>query len=282
LPSELAGAFGPAQPRQTPFFMSAKFHGTLPESPVKTMHYSGSLRLDFYPAVGRSPAPCVVVLHGGGWCAGNRRESSWFNHRLAQLGYAVAAIDYRLAPAAIWPAQRDDVLAAVGYLRAHAAELGIEPQRLVLLGRSAGGQLALATAYGRRDPGIRGVIAYYGPSDLAATFATGNPEDDLLRKMIEQYMGGGPAQLPAAYASASAQQLVAAGAPPTLLLHGKLDSVVSSNQSALLSERLGSLGVPHAVVMLPWATHGFDYARSGPGERLASYAVEWFLATATQ
>jgi acetyl esterase/lipase len=282
LPGELAKSFGPAQPRQTPFFMTPKFHGTLPEAPVRTMRYSGSQRLDFYRAAGGSPAPCVIVLHGGGWYSGNRQESTWFDHRLAQLGYAVAAIDYRLAPAATWPAQRDDVVAAVAFLRAQAAELGIDPQRLVLLGRSAGGQLALATAYGQRDSGIRGVIAFYAPSDLAGPFDAGSRSDVQIRKMIERFMGGTPAEIPAAYQSASAQRLAVAGATPTLLLHGELDSLVSSSESELLGEKLGSLGVPHAVVLLPWATHGFDFARNGPGDRLASYAIEWFLSAVTR
>ena len=63
------------------------------------------------------------------------------------LGYAVASIDYRLAPEFKWPAQRDDLLAAIRFLRAHAAALGIDEDRLVLLGRSAGGQIATAAAY---------------------------------------------------------------------------------------------------------------------------------------
>jgi acetyl esterase/lipase len=282
LPSQLTEAFGPAQPRQTPFFMSPVFHGTLPESPVKTLNYSGSLLLDFYSAAGRSPAPCVICMHGGAWCSGDRRQSIPFNHRLAQLGYAVADIDYRLAPAAIWPAQRDDVLAAIAFLRTQSSELGIDPQRFVLLGRSAGGQLALAAGYGQHDPGIRGVIDFYGPTDMAASLNATSPSDVQLRKFIVQFLGGSPTQSPAAYDSASAMHLATKDAPPTLLLHGGLDTVVNIRQSELLNEKLRTLGIPHALVLIPWAGHGFDFARNGPSDRLSNYAIEFFLSAVTR
>src|SRR3712207_6201694 len=98
------------------------------------MAYSKSLLLDFYRAGGRSPAPCVVAIHGGSWVGGNRLDDGTkrqLNDYLARRGYAVASIDYRLAPEWIWPAQREDLLAAVAFLRARAAELGSDPTRFV-------------------------------------------------------------------------------------------------------------------------------------------------------
>jgi acetyl esterase/lipase len=98
--------------------------------------------------------------------AGTRRE---LNDWLARQGYAVASIDYRLCPEHKWPAQREDLLEAIEFLRAHATALGIDQAQFVLLGRSAGGQIATATAYWQHDPTIRGVVALYPPTDFRRT-----------------------------------------------------------------------------------------------------------------
>src|SRR6185437_2536684 len=96
---------------------------------------------------------------------------------LAGRGYAVADISYRLAPGAVWPAQRDDVLAAIAGLRGAAGRLGIDPDRIVVFGRSAGGQIAEAAAYWARDPGLRGVAAFYAPADMNFAYAFGREDD---------------------------------------------------------------------------------------------------------
>ena len=77
----------------------------------------------------------------------------------------MASIDYRLAPGAVFPAPRDDVFAAIAYLKDHAKEIGLDKDRLILLGRSAGGQIALSAAYAEKEPGIKGVIVFYAPND---------------------------------------------------------------------------------------------------------------------
>jgi acetyl esterase/lipase len=249
--------------------------------------YSNGLMLDFYPAVGRSPSPCVVAIHGGGWSMGDRRESPViprFYHWLASEGYSVAAIDYRLAPQAIWPAQRNDVLAAIAFLRSNSGRLKIDPQRIVLLGRSAGAELAEVAAYGNRDPGIRGVIALYGPTDLIASWEDQGDSDSFpQRRILEQYLGGMPATVPQAYQQASGARIVQPGDPPTLLIHGGLDSLVPMEQSQLLAKKLEEEGVPHALIVIPWDSHGFDYLSfDGPGGQITAYAVEWFLNVVTK
>jgi acetyl esterase/lipase len=216
LPARLAAAFGPERPSRPPF-SPVRLFGPGPASvPVQTMAYSDGLELDFFRAIGRSPAACVVVLHSGGWEDGERGEFPGFDRWLARRGYAVASIDYRLSPGAVWPAQRDDVLAAVAFLRSHAGSLGVDPANLVLFGRSAGAQLAEATAYAARDPGIRGVIALYGPADMNFAYAYGR-EDDVLKspRLLRQFLGGTPATARTAYDSASGILQVGNASPPT-------------------------------------------------------------------
>jgi acetyl esterase/lipase len=127
------------------------------------------------------------------------------------------------------------------------------------------------------------VIALYGPADLEFAYAYGR-EDDILKspRLLRQFLGGSPAEVPAAYASASGIRQVGPAGPPTLLMHGELDPLVWHRQSERLDRRLAELGVPHVFVSLPWATHAFEYNLNGPGGQLATYAVEWFLAAATR
>ena len=286
LPRTLRERFGPRPLPEPPFSLSRLYLGRGPV-PVPPCEYTfgPGLPLDFYPAQGRNghgPAPCVVVIHGGGWDAGDRRQLPDLNYHLARRGYAVAAISYRLAPRAIWPAQREDTLAALAFLKAQAAELGIDGTRLVLLGRSAGGQIAQTVAYTARDPAIRGVVAFYAPSDLIFGYQSTH-EEDMLRSphLMRQFLGGTPTSARANYESASAWFQVHPGCPATLLLHGRNDSIAWHLHSGRLDERLGTAGVPRCYVALPWATHAFDFNLHGPGGQLSTFAVDWFLDRVT-
>ena len=283
LPGKFTRQFGPAPDLRAPFSLGQLFGRDPAPVPAETLTYSGELALDFYRAVGKTNAPCVILVHGGGWNGGSRTELAHFNHWLARLGYAVAAIDYRLAPKSPWPAQRDDTLAALAFLKTHAAQLGIDATRLVLLGRSAGGNIAEAVGYTADDPALRGVIALYAPADLhfAWQFAR---DDDVLKSpvLLKQFLGGKPETARAAYDGASAYLHVAKSTPPTLLLHGQLDTLVWHRQSERLAARLAENKVPHVFVSLPWATHAFEFNLHGPGGQLTTYAVERFLAAVTK
>jgi len=284
LPAQLASSFGRVPLTREPFAVSALVGSGVPPVPIVTREFAPGLALDYYrPAAAAGPVPCVIVVHGGGWDSGDRMQLASFNHWLASLGYAVAAISYRLAPAQTWPAPRDDALAAIAYLKANAATLSLDPKRLVLLGRSAGGQIAEVVAYTARDPALRGLVALYSPSDLNFGYANAW-EDDALKSptLMRQYLGGPPATAQAAYDSASALNHVAADAPPTLQLHGRLDGLVWHRHSERLEGRLNELKVKNVFVSLPWATHAFEVNRHGPGGQLTTYAIEWFLAAVTR
>ena len=287
LPKRLREGFGDWSGDGYPAFTWRELYGAGEQTAAtpETMQFAPGLPLDFYrPARnGNSPAPCVVVIHGGGWDSGDRRQLPGLNHWLVERGYAVAAISYRLAPAHRWPAQRDDALAAIAFLKARGPALGIDPARLVLLGRSAGGQIAQAVAYTARDPAIRGVVAFYAPSDLIFGYVNTH-EDDMLRSptLMRQLLGGPPDRERAAYESASPIFHVTRNAPPTLLLHGVNDSIAWHRHSERLAERLAANGVPHLNLLLPWATHAFDFNLRGPGGQLTRYALAWYLARVTE
>jgi acetyl esterase/lipase len=229
-----------------------------------------------------SHPPTVVVVHGGSWQHGDSTQLAALNRYLAARGYVVAAINYRLLPDHPFPAAYDDLRAAIDYLKANAGAIGLDPQRIVLLGRSAGGQLALLVAYTAGDPAIRGAIGVYAAIDLA--YAYHHPSDPRLldgRAVVRAYLGGTPEQVPQAYAGASPTSFASPHSPPTLLIHGGGDELVTPVQSRRLAARLAQAGSPHMLLELPWATHGCDAHFSGPAGQLSTYAIERFLAAVT-
>jgi acetyl esterase/lipase len=238
-----------------------------------------ALTLDVYrPGYVHGPLPALIVIHGGLWTPGTNSEFLALNAYLAARDYVVVALNYRQAPQSRFPVGRDDVLASVAYVKVHAEELGIDPARLAILGRSSGGQLALLAAYTAGDSSIRGAISLYGESDLAFEYEHPAPGTLLdTRGLLEAYLGGSPAAAADAYFAASPVNFVTAGTPATLLIHGMRDSIVEPEQTARLESRLQRAGVKHLAVRLPWATHGCDRSFGGPCGQIAAYAVERFL-----
>lgn len=288
LPAQMDAAFGPGAVDRPPFSLRG-LYAPLP-APLKYEEslYDGTHPFEFIRAVGRSPAPCVILLHGGGWFGAGYQDHRPFPLWLAHQGYAVAAIAYSVLPRGRWPEPRDDTLHAIETLRAHARELGIDPDRFVLIGHSAGAQIALATAYAAHDPAIRGVIAFYPPTDLRDGWRLASIISLKLhgmdgRRILQTFFGGTPQTAGTNYDSASAVTLVGPDTPPTLLVHGVLDSLVPIGQSQELDAKLGDQNRPHLLVAVPWASHSFDLMNfDGPGGQIAAYAVARFLAAETR
>lgn len=235
-----------------------------------------TLTLDFYPSQLAGKAPCVVVVHGGSWSSGDSQQLPELNNYLAHKGYNVASINYRLAPKYKNPAGVEDVRAAIKYLK--QSNLNIDTSRLVLLGRSAGAQIALLAAYTFHDKSIKGVIDFYGPADMVWGYS--KPASKLVmdsRGVMERYLGGTYKQVPQNYAVSSPIEFVTPQSPPTLIIHGANDVLVAYEHSRRLDEKLQQNGVPHFWLKLPWATHGFDYNIKGPGGQLSTYTIERFL-----
>lgn len=238
----------------------------------------GPLHYDFFPGPDGPPAPLIVAIHGGGWLGGETAEGADWAAWAHERGWARASVHYRLSSEARWPAQREDVLAAIGHLRANAAALALDADRIVLLGRSAGGQIAasVAIAAGRDD--IRGCISYYAPYDLPYAYEHSR-DDDALRSrcLIRDYLGGNPDTIPDQYDDASPTVTLRTDSPPFLLFHGISDELVSVEQSRRFARKLAEVGVRHALIEYPWATHAFDYNRRGPGGQLTAVCVAAFL-----
>jgi acetyl esterase/lipase len=230
------------------------------------------LELDLYrPATQAAPLPVIVLIHGGGWRKGDRssfgpvldRLSPTLFERLARAGFLVASVDYRLSGEAVFPAQLDDVVEAVGFLRARAQELGADADRLVLWGESAGGHLAaLAALQLRASDGtsaIAGVVDWYGPSDLAAMPADRAPDsvvDHAAPDSRESLLLGCPLLEAGVLATAASPALLAhPAAPPFHLAHGTADRFVPTRQSLRLRDALQEHGVPVELVLVEGSDH---------------------------
>ena len=280
------GAITPAAaPRPAPLVARELFIGVSSPAVRVEDHLFASvggqeLWLDLYrPAEDHPPLPGVVVVHGGSWQSGSRKDFSALNRYLAARGYVVAAVSYRFSPPFPYPAARDDVAAAITFLKRNAGRLGLDASRLALVGRSAGGQLALVVAYTVRDPAIKGVVSYYGPAALRWGYA--NPAKRSIidsSGILDAYLGGPPETHGVQYDAASPLSHIGQGAPPTLLINGLRDEHVSPFHGEFLSDRLIRAKVPHLFLRLPWAAHGCDYVFSGPCGQITTYAVERFLS----
>ncbi len=246
-----------------------------------------ALTLDFYPAQYGDgdvvlPRPCVIVVHGGSWAGGDNKQLPELNSYLAEHGYNVAAINYRLAPKWQTPAPVEDIQATIAYLKKNADDLHVDVNKFVLLGRSAGSQIALLAAYTIHEPALKGVIDFYGPSDMVWGYSI--PSNPLImnsRKVMNEYVGGTYGQVPQKYFNCSPVEFVSKTSVPTLMIHGMNDVLVSPEHCRRLIKKLKPNGVKYYWLQLPWATHGFDYNLNGPGGQLSTYAVETFINTVT-
>ncbi|MBE9156044.1 alpha/beta hydrolase [Nodosilinea sp. LEGE 06152] len=240
------------------------------------------LRLNVYRPSAMSTYPTLVVIYGGAWQGGSPDSHEIFSRYVAAQGYTVVAIDYRHAPQHPFPAQIEDVRAALAYLKTHGAELGADLTRLALLGRSAGAQLAAIAAY-QQPPilPIRAVINYYGPVDLTVGYAEPPIPDPIdTRAVLRAFLGGTPNQVPHLYRQASPIRYVQPGLPPTLLVYAGRDHVVQAKYGYQLYRQLRATGNQAVWLEIPWAEHAFDILFSGVGNQLALYYTERFLAWA--
>ena len=219
------------------------------------------LKLDVSVPAMPGPHPAVILVHGGGWEAGSK-DHEWIRPLFAPIeraGWAWFSIDYRLAPAHVWPACLDDVKQAVRWIRQQAARYGVDPERLVLAGESAGGHLVNWVGVDP-DPGlrVRGVISFYGISDFVSRYEVHGKQ---LAQNARQLLGlGRDAAIDAAalerMRAASPIHQVRRGMPPFLLIHGTEDRGVPVEQSTEFCRRIRAAGSRCEVLLVAGAGHG--------------------------
>lgn len=246
---------------------------------------SRTLKVDIYhptlpPPVG-DRYPIVLSFHGGGWHNGDKGLYYSGHHRyLASQGYVVIDAQYRftMEPDNVrWDAQLDDVRAAIRWVKANADDFTGDPSRIALLGRSAGAQMVLSAAYRATDDfadtAVQAVIGYYAPTYV---FLMGREPDYRVMALL----GDTSYNKPKIYADASPFEFASVDSPPTLLLHGYADGLVSPVHTELLYNRLRGYGVPVVALRVPWGRHAFDVSMAGLGAQMTQYHLDRFLAWA--
>ncbi len=227
-----------------------------------------ALLVDVYSPKGlNKPAPGLIFIHGGGWSGGHRSDYKYYTVAFAQRGYVAATISYRFAPEFPFPAAVEDAKCAVRWMRAKAAELHVDPDRIAVIGGSAGGHLSMMVGYTADQKKLEGhgghegvssevraVVDLYGPTDFDTPLGR---ESGTVRRFI----GKSFTEDPELYRAASPIRYLNAKSPPTFVLHGTIDEVVPVEQSDMLVEKLKELGVPHWYDRLDGWPHTMDIAK---------------------
>lgn len=228
----------------------------------------------FLPKVRKTdqPLPVIAFIHGGAWLGGDKRGgAAWVRPYVASGEYAGVSIGYRLSQHAQWPAQIHDCKAAIRWIRAHAAEQNLDPERIGVIGPSAGGHLVamLGTSGGVKDvegdlgkytdqsSDVSCVVDYFGPSDFLTIAdypsnidhaSAGSPESRLIGGRIQDKQDAARHVSPVTYVSKDD--------PPFLIVHGNEDMTVPYNQSVRLRDALRKAGVEVALISVEGGGHG--------------------------
>lgn len=230
------------------------------------------LRLDLYfPGSMDAPAPIVVYVHGGGWTQGSkdRQLEIFYASSLLDAGFVLASVDYRLAPQHKFPAMIEDVKCAIRFLRAHAAEYNIDPERIGAMGASAGGHLVSLLGVTDQSAGfdvgeyldqssrVQAVVDLFGPADLTVGYSSAYAG-------MAQHVFGTTDPAHPIFRAASPVTYITPDDPPFLILHGDRDQTVPLAQSQEFYDKLIAGGVEAQLIIVQGGGHGLSNPEEVP------------------
>jgi acetyl esterase/lipase len=234
------------------------------DQPVSMLNVSygtnAQQKMDVYLPSNRSTTntKVIIMIHGGGWNSGDKADFNEYVDSLKKRepSYAIFNINYRLANSPdLFPVQEQDVKAAVEFINSKRQEYKIS-DKFVLVGASAGAHLALLQGYKYSTPiKPKAIIDFFGPTDLVTLY--NNPPNPLVQPTLLAVTGGTPTTNNTLYTQSSPINFVSSQSPPTMILHGGIDIVVSPSQSVSLDTKLFIAGVTHQYVFYPAEAHGW-------------------------
>jgi len=235
---------------------------SLPAQSLPNVSYGGDAlqKMDIYLPAGRSSATTkvIIMIHGGGWSSGDKADFADYVDTIKrrQPDYAIFNINYRLATGTTntFPTQENDVKDAYDFILSKSGEYHVS-QKIVLLGASAGGHLALLQGYKNASTVKPKVIAdFFGPTDMTALYNATNP---IAQPLLAALVGGTPTTIPNMYQQSSPMNFVTAQSTPTIIFQGGADPLVPPSQSAALDAKLQLMGVIHQLVFYPTEGHSW-------------------------
>lgn len=221
-----------------------------------------NLTLDAHVPDGPGPFPAAILVHGGGWVAGDKRQYiTYIFQPLSDAGFAWFSINYRLAPQYNFPADTDDVEEAIRWVKNNASIYKVDPNRIALIGESAGGHLvSYVGAKHRPENSVNAVVSMYGIHDFITASIAWKPIPDEIMKLfgITAVDAGSAPKL----TKASPVIYISKNMPPYLLIHGSKDEDVPYQQSVEMCDKMKSAGASCELITVEGAPHGMDHWES--------------------
>lgn len=240
------------------------------------------LLLDMGRPTGAGPYPAVMCIHGGGFRAGDRHGYDEMVKTLARRGFVAVTVEYRLSPKYQFPAAIYDVKAGVRWLRANAKKYHINPDKIGVMGGSAGGHLAQFLGVTgdvkqfegdggnpKQSSSVTCVVNYFGPSDFTKSY--GKSVD--AAQVLPLFFGGNLQQEPRKHIVGSPLYWVTPNSSPTLCIHGTKDNYVAYEQAVWIVDKLKASGVEAELMTMEGAGHGFG---GKDAERADAAMFEYF------
>ena len=251
-------------------------HDVVEESDISYDDRFETTRFDVYsPPPAAAPRPAVLVIHGGGWAAGVAGERGGMaDHarRFAAAGYVAFNLSYRLVgndgdESGVFPRAVQDAICALSFIRAHADDYGIDPDRIGAYGYSAGGHLASMLGVAENEPLVQPDCASGPTGPVNAVISGAGPEDMTALPqvyVVTDFIGGTKDEVPELYAAASPLTHVRPGAPPFLFIHGSDDWFVNFTDNTIaMRDALLAVGSEARVLKLPGGGHLWNRTASG-------------------
>jgi acetyl esterase/lipase len=232
--------------------------------------------------------PTIVWFHGGAWKMGDRKAIERIAAEQLERGFVVVSVSYSLSDVAHWPVQCHEAKAAIRFLRANASTLGLNPDKMIAAGMSAGGHMACILGVSsdheqlngqlgdhlEETTDVAGVLALYPPTDFLSVSKDFDGLIDYYAddSPVTQLLGDSIANAPEQSHLASPLRLFREVCPPILLLHGEADPIVPVQQSVILHEKLLAAGVDSDLMCIPAYTHGdHRFNQGAPAKRINDF-----------
>ena len=243
-------------------------------------------RMDLFlpDGAGKGHGAAMLLVHGGGFDAGDKAQWHEVARHFCGLGYVCASPEYRLAPAWRFPAWVEDVRLAMDFLRCRAGEYGFAPDRIAATGSSAGGYLVLMLGTIEPDDDLarsdeltadetrpNAVLAYCPATRMHES------RRDFPRVPFPKLMPAPEAEAPELYKAASVEDRITGREPPILFLHGTADTLIPHAESVALCERINAAGGHAEIQLLEGVAHGFGYGVHTDAQKQAAALAEEFL-----